>query len=1273
MESTIQNIELKTIFDRYEVLYKLAEELSRSESIEDAYKALAIRAPQILPGRIVSICHWEEGTEVLEFRLLDKQMGLCDPLFKLDTQSSQIGQIIISQKASILTEKSIANKQQFKLFREHQIRSGISSPLITGGKSTGSINLFSPTAGEYEALDLKLLNQITVLFASTLENHFLIAQTQKSLKNAQDNSRRLALLNDFTIAISKTAHSRNAVFETTLDHLSLIIDDFTRCSLVLIDEKTNEVYPYQSKGVSSEAVNKMRFPLEHSVLNELSKTGEFVLQKEIIPDRYFENRVLIQMGIKTAISMPISVNKQLIGALNVGMSKADSITDDYINLLTQFCALISKAFEKHILFKQSKASFDILESVIARFESVLNTIEYGILFMDQNLHLLIANRAAKEMWDFPDEFCDSHPSMRKVIEYNRYKNIYDVAEEDFDDYIESRISRMLNFDSFPAEEMIRKDGKVYSYQQMLLPSGERMLTYFDITNRKKDEARLEKEKSLLRTIINATPDWIFVKNTEHKYILTNNAYAESMGMPLEDMVGKNDLELGHPEEFVLGNPEKGIRGFWPDDNWVIEHKESMVIDEELALLQGKEEVLHTVKVPLMDEDKNVWGLLGFVHNITSQKEAEAKLTAHKEELERMLDSMPIPFSITCLKDGHFLYANDAYSDLVQASFEELQDIKATEHYVSATREEIVGMLERDNLVNQYETEFRRPNGSVFWATFSMFKMNYDGQEVILSTVFDLTERKETERVFKEAKEAAESASMAKGEFLANMSHEIRTPMNGVIGMTSLLLNTDLNSEQLEFVETIRGSGDSLLTIINDILDFSKIESGQLELEQHDFHLRQCVEEAIDLLALKAANKQLELAYILEEDVPAFVGGDITRLRQILVNLLNNAIKFTEEGEVVLTIKNCTSSPAGTINTIQFEVRDTGIGIPPDRLHKLFQSFSQIDASTTRKFGGTGLGLVISKQLTELMGGKMWVESEGIKGKGSSFFFTANLEFRDASNLRFDPQNYQQLSKKSVLIVDDNRTNQRILLKYAQNLQMKAEVCSSAAECLELLGKGNTYDIGILDMQMPEMDGLELASHIRQKFSPKEMPLLLLTSLGKQESSKTLAFQTQLSKPIKPDPLAKAILNIFSSHEVIKTNKPEKPHLDKDFGKKHPLRILLAEDNLVNQKVASRILLKIGYRVDIVANGLEALEAVQRQTYDLVLMDIQMPEMDGVQATIKIHQKLPESKRPFIVALTANALKGDKEMYLEAGMNAYLSKPIHIHQLIETLETVPINQ
>ncbi|MEL6803353.1 MAG: ATP-binding protein, partial [Bacteroidota bacterium] len=562
-----------------------------------------------------------------------------------------------------------------------------------------------------------------------------------------------------------------------------------------------------------------------------------------------------------------------------------------------------------------------------------------------------------------------------------------------------------------------------------------MLTYFDITERKQAEASLEKEKTLLRSIINATPDWIFVKDTKHQYLLTNEAYANSMGMEIEDMLGKNDLELGHPEEVVLGNAEKGIRGFWTDDNWVIEHKETMVIDEEPAVLGGEEHVLHTVKVPLINEEEEVWGVLGFVHDITEQKRTQERLKAHKDELEKMLSSLPVPFCITRKGDGQFLYVNEAFCEVIHSTPEYMYRHKARDFYAKPIRDDYLDRLAEKKTVHQVETEFRRPDGSTYWGTISMFPMNYDGEDVILSTIFDLSERKEIERTLQEAKEAAESASQAKGEFLANMSHEIRTPMNGVIGMTSLLLNTTLNEEQNEYVETIRNSGDALLTIINDILDFSKIELGKLEIESIDYSLPDCVGEVMDLFAPKASIRGLDLLYYFEPEVPRNIVGDPVRFKQILSNLVSNAIKFTPKGEIFVEIAlQREGHPVqGEDFMIQVRVKDSGIGIPLEKQSRLFKAFSQVDSSTTREYGGTGLGLAISSQLTELMGGEIWVES--VPGEGTSFYFSFRSQI--AKELPQPPlPSLDSLQDRSILVVDDNTISQTILQKQLESVGAK---------------------------------------------------------------------------------------------------------------------------------------------------------------------------------------------------------------------------------------------
>ena len=666
----------------------------------------------------------------------------------------------------------------------------------------------------------------------------------------------------------------------------------------------------------------------------------------------------------------------------------------------------------------------------------------------------------------------------------------------------------------------------------------------------------------------------------------------------------------------------------------------------------------------------VSGLLGesirqAKEELERRKQAEKELIATRERYRNIIEIQDELID-RWLPDTTLTYVNPAYCRFFGKTPEELLgnrflDIIAEED--KQTVQDIIASYSPQNPTYVSLTLHRNVKGEEHWLQWHDYA-HFDEQGNLLevqSVGRDVTE-------IKLAKEAAEQATLAKSQFLANMSHEIRTPMNGVIGMTSLLLNTGLTSEQQEYVETIRSSGEALLTILNDILDFSKIEAGKLGLEKHPFSLLACVEDAIDLVANEATRKGLILSYTYAPETPYDFIGDVTRLRQILVNLLGNAVKFTEHGSVTLKVSSRNTSQQQ--HTLQVLVEDTGIGIPPEKQDALFQSFSQVDSSTTRRYGGTGLGLAISKRLAEIMNGSLSVESQ--QGKGSTFTLLVPLPEAPRQTTLNLAQHGELMTGKTALIVEEHQVHRQFFTQLLPKWGLQIILAGSEAEVQQLSQASEHFDIAFFDAYLLEEERFASLPLLCQQLKTANCPLILLSDRGSEFSPmQQLCATICLNKPLRASRLYDVLADVFSSSpgrfQTTQSDQTAKPKL----ADSHPLRILLAEDNLVNQKVALKTLEHFGYRADLAANGLEVLQAFQRQNYDVVLMDIQMPEMGGEEATRRLRQQLPKDRQPHIIALTANAMQGDRERFLKTGMDDYLSKPMRAEQLHHALlKTVP---
>ncbi len=785
----------------------------------------------------------------------------------------------------------------------------------------------------------------------------------------------------------------------------------------------------------------------------------------------------------------------------------------------------------------------------------------------------------------------------------------------------------------------------------------------EIQERRFTQTALEESQAAMHSLLEALPLNCFRKDLEGRIIMANSRFCQTIGRPREEIIGKTDLDLF---------PEPQARKYRADDQHVIHTGQVLEDIEEHVTARGEKLFVQVLKAPACDASGRIVGVQGIFWDVTHRFQLEEARRQSDARFRRLVESNIIGVIIARL-DGTILDANGAFLQMVGYTREDLERRRLDWHdLIAPGRPFLTGetemLLRREGRCPPWETEFIHLRGYRIPALVGVAMLE-GAQDECVCFVLDITDRKKMENDLKEAKLLADAANQAKSQFLANMSHEIRTPMNAIIGLTELVLNSSLTNQQREYLKMVLDSAESLLQIINDVLDFSKIEAGKMELVKEEFHLREEIGNAMKTLAIRAHSKQLELAYELDPRIPERLRGDVGRLRQVVVNLVGNAIKFTEQGEVVLSGRLEAEDESSV--RLLFAVRDTGIGIPFEKQQMIFSPFVQVDASSTRRYGGTGLGLAIANRLVALMNGQLWVESR--PGEGSTFYFTCQFD-RAQPNGGLPPLP-EELQSARILVVDDNHTNRRILEQMLATWQLEHQGAASAGEALRMLIEateaGRPYDLVVTDARMPGQDGFFLVASLRQIDSLAHTPVVMLTSGDHPEDRQRceqVGVVAHLLKPVKQSELLDVLLDVLCGDG--KRFTVDLPSTIPSGRIDQPLHVLVAEDSLINQRFIRALLEQYGHRVTVARDGRQVVQALEQQEFDAVLMDVQMPEIDGYQATQEIRQReIASGKHVPIIAMTAHAMQGDRERCLAAGMDDYVAKPVRASELFAAIQRV----
>jgi two-component system sensor histidine kinase/response regulator len=1020
-------------------------------------------------------------------------------------------------------------------------------------------------------------------------------------------------------------------------------------------------------------------PLPGSVNEEMVCTRKGLLfhpaREDEIADRFPILLLSFRAGFRSMLFAPLISNDEVIGCLNLQSTKPNVYTENDLRLAEKVSHQIAGAIANAQLFDAYKRAEKALRENEERFRDLYDNAPFGYHEYDAEGRVISCNRADLEMLGY------TRDEMIGQFVWEFY-----VEEETAHQEILAKLEGTLPTGRSFEGHYRRKDGTTFP---VLI--GERVsrdesgqtksirCTIQDITDRKETEEVLKRAWSRYRTLFNSSGDAVFIHDLEGRVLEVNQVACDRLGYSQDEFA-----------QMTLGQIVSS------------EHAASVprLIEEELSRGHALFETVHVSKdgraIPtevssVVFEYNGHPAVLSVVRDITERKRTEETLIRLGTAVSQSIDGIAISNL-----DGKIQLVNGSW-----CRTHGYTDSEIVEQHLNIfhTKEQMVDVTAlRGQAMNigfaEGEIGHVRKDGTVFptWMSCTVLKDQNGTPIGFVGIARDITGKKKAEAALLEAKEnvdaanrelqtaieranrlavLAEHANQAKSEFLANMSHEIRTPMIGIMGMTGLLLDTELTVEQEEYAETIKNSTNSLLGIINDILDFSKIETGKLELETLDFDLHTTLEDLTDILALNAHAKGLELSCLIEPEVPALLQGDPGRLRQILTNLIGNAIKFTPKGEVILKVS--VDHEDDTRARVRFEVKDTGIGIPKDKIAMLFRPFTQVDASITRRYGGTGLGLSISRKLAEMMGGEIGAESR--EGIGSTFWVIVPLT-KQPTAMERETEVQTDIAGTRILVVDDNETNRQVLAGMLDSWNCTHDEAFDASSAMEKLkvaaDKGHSFHIALLDMFMPGMDGETLGRRIKDDPILRDTLLVMMASVGKRGDAVRLertGFAAYLTKPVKKSLFHDCIVTVMNRkpHGKSSRNRIITRHTVAE-DRKRKVRILLAEDNIVNQKVILKFLEKMGYRADVVANGLEVLKALEAIPYTLVLMDVQMPEMDGIEATRRIRSARSSIKNPNvpIIALTAHAMKEDRKRCLDAGMNDYLAKPIQPDQLAEMI-------